>query len=115
MISAGIRIRARIEVFPLLPWRSRIGLEKSHRFQTVAVGIADEPGVVTLAVLRSQSRRAIARAAGGERRGMERVDELDRAHTKPHMRTAIAGDGRHRGSQVDPKLRVRLAETDGGR
>src|SRR4249919_3562254 len=106
MSSAGIRIGARIEILPLLPSKSRIALEKSHRFQAVAVGIADEPGVVTLAVLRSQSRRAIARAASGERRGMERVDEFNRAHAQPHMRTVIAGDGRHRGSQVDPKLRV---------
>src|SRR4051794_16555993 len=106
---------APIEVLPLLPWRSRIGLEKSHRFQEVAIGIADESGVVTVAVLRSQSRRAIARAASGERRGMERVDQFDRAHAQPHMRTAIAGDGRHGGSQVDPKLRVSLAEADGRR
>src|SRR4051794_2598564 len=46
---------------------------------------------------------------------MERVDQFDRAHPQPHMRTAIAGDGRHGGSQVDPELRVSLAEADGRR
>src|SRR6266481_4305344 len=53
--------------------------EKRDGLDAIAVGIADEGGVVAFAVLRPQPRRTVGTAAGRERRGMERIDRFNRA------------------------------------
>ena len=64
-------------------------------------------------MLRPQARRAVAGAAGRERGGMEGVDQFGRAHPQRHMRPRIGRDERHRRTQIDPELRILLAEADG--
>ena len=41
--------------------------DEGHRLDAVAIRIADEGGVIAVAVMRAQSRRAFAGAAGGQR------------------------------------------------
>lgn len=80
-----------------------------------AVGIADEGGVIAFAVLGSQARRAVGRAAGREPCGMERVDQFDRPHAQRHVGAPVDLDRRHGRTQVEPKFRIGLAEADGPR
>src|SRR5262249_7110420 len=78
---------------------SRLRLQDRHRLDAVAVGIADEGGVVALAVLRPQSRRAVGCTARGQRGGVEGVDQFARAHPQRDMAARIAGERRHAGAQ----------------
>ena len=48
--------------------------DERHRLDAVAVRIADEGGVIALVILRAKARRAVGRAAGGKRGGMESID-----------------------------------------
>ena len=48
--------------------------DERHRLDAVAVGIADEGGVITLVIVRAEARRAVGGAAGGERGGVEGID-----------------------------------------
>src|SRR5262249_43944683 len=48
--------------------------EKRPRLDAVAVGIADEGGVVALAVMRAEAGAAVRRAARRQRSRMERID-----------------------------------------
>src|SRR5882672_7118390 len=50
---------------------SGLGHEERHGFDPVTVGVADEGGIVAVAVLRPHARRTIAAAAGRKCRGME--------------------------------------------
>src|SRR5262249_58933634 len=95
--------------------QSLLRLEKRHRLDAIAVGIADEGGVVAFAVLRSQPRRAVGTAAGRERRGMERIDQFHRAHAQPHMDAAVTVNWGHSRAQVEPKFGIGLAKADGTR
>ena len=63
--------------------------EERHRLDAVAVGIADEGGVIAFAMLGSQPRRTVGRATGRKRCGMERIDQFNRAHAQRCVRATI--------------------------
>src|SRR6516162_375666 len=90
-------------------------LEKRHGLDAVAVGIADEGGVITFPVLWPQARRPVRRTSGGKRCGMEGIDQVDRAYAQRRVGAAIGLDGYHGRSQVEPKFRIALAEAEGAR
>ena len=85
---------------------------KRHRLDPVAVGIDDEGRIVAHAIMRAQARRAVGAAAGGKRRRVERVDLAGGFRPQADMRAALRRDRRHAVAQIDPELRIALAEAD---
>ena len=63
--------------------------DERHRLDAVAVGIADEGGVIALAVLRAQARRAVASPARRQRRGVEGIHQVGAAGAETDMRAGI--------------------------
>ena len=82
-----------------------------HRLDAVAVGIADEGGVIALAYCGAEAGRAVGGAAGGERRGVKGIDHRAVSRAQADMRAAIGGDRRHIGAMVDPELGIFLADS----
>lgn len=63
-------------------------VHEGYRFDPIAVGITNECGVVTLAMLRSESGRAVAGSAGHKSGLVEGVDHIGRPSAKTDMRAA---------------------------
>ena len=85
---------------------------KRHRLDPVAVGIDDERRVIFHAIMRPQARRAVGAAAGGKRCGVERIDIAGCFGAQADVRAALGRDLCHAGAQIDPELRIGLAEAD---
>jgi len=63
-------------------------MHEAYRFDPIAVGITDEGGVITLAMLRPEAGRAVAGSAGHKSGLVESVDHIGRPSTKADMRAA---------------------------
>src|SRR5262249_49100702 len=93
--------------------------DKRHRLDAVAVGIADEGRIVSLAVMRPQAGTAVRCAAGGERGRMECVDGRRGRGAQADMDAVVVQAGvvrqrEHLGPMVEPQLGVALTEPDRG-
>lgn len=88
-------------------------MHEGYRFDPIAVGITDEGGVITLAMLRPEAGRAVAGSAGHKSGLVEGVDHIGCASAKADMRAAWS---RNRpGAKIDPELGILLAEADSRR
>ena len=74
-------------------------LQKRHRFDAIAVGIADEGGVIAAVIFRAQAGRAVGSAAGIERSGVERIDRRGIGRAQTDMHAAV-------GERRDPSRRA---------
>src|SRR4051794_7629001 len=90
---------------------TRVGLHEGHRFQTIAVQIADERGIIRWTILRSRSGWPGARAARAKRSSVKRVHCLDRARAQRDMggRNGVAEIR----PDIDPEFRIAFAKADG--
>ena len=66
-----------------------------------------------LAVLRPQTRRAIADAAGFQRRRMKDIDQIGRTCAKADVTSETVRQCWRIRAQIDPELGIFLAEPDG--
>jgi len=84
--------------------------KKRHRFNSIAVGIANEGGVIALPVLRPQSGRPIAGAAGRQCGGVKGLDCGGAGRAQRNVGARIGREQREYGARIDPELGVALAE-----
>src|SRR6266702_6465554 len=91
----------------------RTSFRKRHRLDAIALRVADEGGVIALAVLRPRPRLAVARAARGERGGVKSPHGVAVGSAHADVGAGIGRDRRHAGAMVEPEFRIALAESHG--
>jgi hypothetical protein len=93
------------------PERKRRG-KKCHRFDAVAVTVANIGRVVALAMLRAKPGRPVRRASVSQRRGMKSIDHLAARCAQRNVRACAFRLGREPRSIIEPELGIALAESD---
>src|SRR5581483_7251883 len=85
---------------------------EGNGFELVAVRIADEGAEVGRECRLSRSRLAVARSASGERRSVECTHGLLARRAQGNVAAGIGRRGSQLLPQVEPELRILLAEAD---